>query len=55
MPATKATATAAFGVVETAKGDSSDGPAPPKHGPRASRDLPALLSSSYPITIKVLI
>jgi hypothetical protein len=45
MPTTTSTTT--FGGVETSNADSS------KHTPRESRDLPPLLSSSYPITLKV--
>ncbi|KAI4346387.1 hypothetical protein L6164_007285 [Bauhinia variegata] len=45
-------ATAAFGGVETVNGDSLDTPASSKHGPRESRDLPPLISSSYPITLR---
>lgn len=42
-----------FGRGETPNGDSSDGPGFPRGGPRDSRDLPSLLSSSYPITVTV--
>ncbi|KAG2698606.1 hypothetical protein I3843_07G157700 [Carya illinoinensis] len=41
-----------FGVGETPNGGSSDGPVFSKGGPRETSDLPTLLSSSYPITLK---
>lgn len=42
-----------FGGVETPNGESSDGSGFPKDSPRDTRDLPSLLSSCYPITLKV--
>ncbi|XP_041020110.1 ABC transporter G family member 25 [Juglans microcarpa x Juglans regia] len=41
-----------LGVGETPNGESSDCPVFSKGGPRETRDLPSLLSSSYPITLK---
>ncbi|GLT68216.1 hypothetical protein SLA2020_404680 [Shorea laevis] len=41
-----------FGGVETPNGESSDGSGFPKDSPRDTRDLPSLLSSCYPITLK---
>lgn len=48
MPTTKE----AFGGVESSNVDSSNTHTPPKHSSRESCDLPPLLSSSYPITLK---
>jgi hypothetical protein len=42
------------GVESTPNGESSDGLGFPKDHPRDTRGLPSLLSSCYPITLKVL-
>ncbi|CAL5209293.1 unnamed protein product [Lathyrus oleraceus] len=51
MPTTPST-TSTFDGVETPNANSSNTHASPKQSPRESRDLPPLLSSTYPITLK---
>lgn len=52
-PTTPTTTSSTLGDVETQNTNSSNTHAPPKQNPQESRDLPPLLSSSYPITLKV--